>query len=120
MKIVLEEKKTFQDYHETIQLEIVKSDLLAFDHAKIILTAYLFLKESIEKDTKAVFDLLPELFTLSQLQNALEIILDKTLLPANFRRKISEYVMETDQIVKHVGYRPAKLYRRNISAFYKE
>lgn len=120
MKIVLQEKKLFQDYHETIQIRIEESDLLAFDHAKIILTAYQFLKESIEKDTKAVFDLLPEQFTLSQLQNVLEIILDKALLPANFRRKISEYVVETDQIVKHVGYRPAKLFRRNISSFYKE
>ncbi|MHC1722179.1 MAG: NUDIX domain-containing protein [Aminipila sp.] len=120
INIILHEKKVFQNYHETIQFEIIKSDLLAFDHAKIILTAYLFLKDNVEKDTKIIFDLLPEVFTLSQLQNALEIILGKKLLPANFRRKISEYVIETEKIVENVGYRPAKLYRRNISAFYKE
>lgn len=120
MEIILLEKKVFQNYHETITFEILESDLLAFDHAKILLKAYLYLKDTVERDTKIIFDLLPEQFTLSQLQNVLEIVLDKKLLPANFRRKISEYVMETDEIVRNVGYRPAKLFRRNINAFYKE
>ena len=72
-----------------------------------------------ENDFKLGFDLMPETFTLTQLQNAFELVLDKPLLAANFRRKVNDYVVETDEVVEGAGHRPAKLFKRNILEFYK-
>ena len=46
-------------------------------------------------------------------------MLDKPLLAANFRRKVNDYVVETEQIVEGAGHRPAKLFKRNVGEFYK-
>lgn len=113
------EHKLFKNYHETVEYEILDRDNLAFDHAGIILHTLLRLRKKIENDSKLAFDLMPELFTLTQLQNAFELILGQKLLTANFRRKIAEYVIETDRIIDGAGHRPAKLFRRNVEAFYK-
>jgi len=112
------EHKQFKNYHETSHYDIANCENIAFDHAKIILNAILTLRKGIENDSKLVFDLMPELFTLTQLQNAFELIQDEKLLTANFRRKIADYVIETEQIVEGAGHRPAKLFRRNVEAFY--
>ena len=112
------ECKQFKDYHETVRYEIIESNELAFDHAKIILHALLSLRKQVRNDSVVVFDLMPEAFTLTQLQNAFELILQQKLLTANFRRKISDYVVETDQIIEGEGHRPAKLFKRNVKAFY--
>ena len=61
---------------------------------------------------------MPEFFTLTQLQNAMELISGQELLTANFRRKIAEYVVETDKVTEGKGHRPAKLFGRNLQAFY--
>lgn len=114
----IHERKEFKDCHETVQYEILESDSLAFDHAKIITCAMLFLRRQAEADGKIVFDLMPPEFTWAELQSAFEIILDKKLLTANFRRKMAEYVTETNQIISGAGHRPAKLFQRNVDAFY--
>ncbi len=114
----LKQYKSFQHYHETVQYEILQSGELAFDHAEIILSAMLSLRSNMEKDLKQAFDLLPEMFTLTQLQNVFEIVLGRELLTANFRRKIADYVVETDIILEGAGHRPAKLFKRNVGAFY--
>ncbi len=113
------EAKTFCDYHERIEYEITESNGLAFDHAKIILRARQYLRETVENDPRIVFDLMPELFTLTQLQNAMELVSGQELLTANFRRKIANYVVETDKVTEGKGHRPAKLFGRNLSAFYR-
>ena len=113
------EHKQFCNYHETVHYEIIESHQIAFDHAKLILYTLLALRENVKKDSKLVFDLLPELFTLTQLQNAFELILEEKLLTPNFRRKIADYVIETDQSVEGAGHRPAKLFKRNIEEFYR-
>lgn len=113
------EYKQFVNYHETVKYEIVESDHIAFDHAKLILHALLFLRKNVKNELTIVFDLMPEFFTLTQLQNSFELILDQKLLAANFRRKINDYVVETDQIIEGAGHRPAKLFKRNIKEFYK-
>ncbi len=112
------EYKEFKNYHETIRYEIMESDGLAFDHAKIILHTLLSLRKQVENEATIVFDLMPETFTLTQLQNAFELILQEKLLTANFRRKIADYVVETEQIIEGAGHRPAKLFKRNVKAFY--
>ena len=64
------------------------------------------------KNFDVVFDFLPEKFTLSALQRVQETIMNISILPANFRRKISAYVIETDEYTQGAGHRPAKLYKR--------
>ena len=90
---------------------IKDSGNLAFDHARIIATALTVLRES-AKNFENIFDFLPEKFTLTQLQKVQETIMNISILPANFRRKISDYVVETDEYTQGAGHRPAKLYRR--------
>lgn len=113
------EYKHFQNCHETVKYEILENSGLGFDHAKIILSTLLELRKNIRNDIRIGFDLMPELFTLTQLQNAFELVLDEKLLTANFRRKINDYVVETEQIIEGAGHRPAKLYKRNVEEFYR-
>ena len=84
---------------------------LAFDHAKIIGAALTALRES-AKNFDTIFDFLPEKFTLTQLQKVQETVMNISVLPANFRRKITDYVIETDEYTQGAGHRPAKLYKR--------
>ena len=83
---------------------------LAFDHADILAYALQRLRYKLEY-TAVGFELLPEAFTLSELQAAYEIILGEELDKRNFRRKI----LNADVIEETGGYRtgegrPAKLY----------
>ncbi len=110
----IQETKEFKGYHEQSEYIIIDEVGFAFDHAKIILEALLSLRRQVEEDGKIVFDLMPEKFTLTQLQQAFEIILDRKLLVANFRRKMNDYVRETDEMSEGRGYRPAKLFVRNV------
>ena len=111
---VVSEERIIQNYHEKKIYDIISNEGLAFDHAIIILKAFLRLRYRTENEISIVFDLMPDYFTLAQLQNAFEVILDKKLLVANFRRKIMDYVLETDSFVGGVGHRPAKLFKRNM------
>ncbi|WP_407870462.1 NUDIX hydrolase [Paenibacillus sp. P36] len=95
-----------------ISREIVESQGLAFDHAKIIEYAVERLRNKIEY-TDIAFHLMPPLFTLSELQQVYEVILGKELLAAAFRRKIAPMVTETNEFTKDAGHRPSKLYRFN-------
>ena len=56
---------------------------------------------------------MPEKFTLTKLQQVYEILLDKPLLKANFRRKIADMVIETEEYEENAGHRPSKLYKFN-------
>lgn len=89
---------------------------LAFDHARIITEAVLGLREDVRRDMELAFDLLPERFTLTELQNVYEQIWDMELTTPNFRRKIVEYVEETDAYQSGERYRPAKLFTRRNDA----
>ncbi len=118
LRAKIKEKKQFHNYHETAEYSIIDSDSIGFDHSKLIMHSFLFLRKSVKNDLKVAFDLMPELFTLTQLQNTFELILGEKLLTANFRRKISDYVIETSQSIEGNGHRPAKLFRRNVEKFY--
>jgi 8-oxo-dGTP diphosphatase len=84
---------------------------LAFDHVGILAYALKRLRYKLEY-TAVGFELLPEVFTLSELQAAYEIILGEKLDKRNFRRKIlrAEVIEETGQTRTGEG-RPARLYR---------
>ena len=91
------------------RFEIIKQEGIAFDHAAIIGTALTSLQRDVV-DFEILFDFLPEKFTLLNLQKVQETILNQTMQPANFRRKIAPFVEETDEYVTGAGHRPAKLY----------
>ncbi len=85
---------------------------LAFDHEDIVAFAHDRLK-SLVATTSAIFALLPEHFTLTQLQLAYEAILGKKLDKRNFRKKFLAFdiVVSTGQHFKDGAHRPALLYR---------
>ena len=93
------------------QFETLDNGSFAFDHAKIVATALSSLRDH-AKNFDLIFDFLPELFTLTALQRVQETIMNISILPANFRRKVADYVEETDIYETGAGHRPAKLYRR--------
>lgn len=117
LRALVKEHKQFVNYHEKLRYEIVDSEGLAFDHAKIMVHTILFLRKSVKNDWRLAFDLMPEYFTLTQLQNTFELVFDEKLLPANFRRKVDDLVIETEQILEGNGHRPAKLFKRKVEAF---
>ena len=61
---------------------------------------------------KLVTNLLPSKFTLSQLQNLYEILLDQKLDKRNFRKNVSKDVLiiKTDETEEGVAHTPAHLY----------
>lgn len=95
-----------------VEREVVESSGIAFDHAKVIEYAIERLRSKIDY-TDIAFNLMPELFTLTQLQQVYEVILDTELLKANFRRKTADMVIETNEYTKDAGHRPSKLFRFN-------
>ena len=90
---------------------IIENDGLAFDHAKIIVCALERLRAQTASGS-AAFHLLPERFTLTELQQVHEVLLGRPLLKAAFRRKIAPLVQETDQMTQNAGHRPPRLYQR--------
>lgn len=108
-KVICEENFSARHYRKEYQVE--SSTGIAFDHSKIISFAIERLRGKIEY-TDIGFYLLPEYFTLTTLQKIHEVILDKPLLVANFRRKILNRVEETVHVTEGGGYRKAKLYKR--------
>lgn len=104
--------KIFDGNVVRVSRELIDSGGIAFDHAKIIEYAVERLRNKIEY-TDIAFSLMAECFTLTELQQVYEVILGKELLKANFRRKISDMVVETDEYTKDAGHRPSKLFRYN-------
>lgn len=90
--------------------EVLAADDIAFDHKEIVEYAKWRLANKVEY-TKIAFHLVPEEFTLPELQSVYEILLDKKLYKANFRKKVSDLVLETDRYTSGAAHRPSKYYR---------
>jgi 8-oxo-dGTP diphosphatase len=86
--------------------------LLAFDHDRILETAYARLQAKVRYQPIG-FELLPPKFTLTQLQRMYEKILDRPLDKRNFRKKIisMEILQGLDEVETDVAHRAAQLYR---------
>ncbi|MDF1755292.1 MAG: NUDIX domain-containing protein [Verrucomicrobiales bacterium] len=93
---------------------------LAFDHQKILAMAKKRLQGKIRYDPLG-FELLPKKFTLTQLQNLYETILDTPLDKRNFRKKVQAQGILRDlgEIQKNVTHRAAKLYSFDKRAYRK-
>ena len=90
--------------------KILKNNSLAFDHPLVILSGLERLKNKIEY-TDIVFNMMPEYFTLGELQQVYEVILGKKLLDPAFRRIISNKVEKTNKMKTGGGHRPSYLFR---------
>ena len=68
------------------------------------------------KKNTLVFNMMPEYFTLGELQNVYEVILGKKLLAPAFRRIIKDKVQKTNKQTSGDGHSPSTLfkYKRNI------
>lgn len=94
------------------ELETLPS--LAFDHNRILEEALDRLRDDFINH-RTGFELLPERFTLGQIQKLYEIILGKELDKRNFRKKILKEKLVTATNEKQTGvlHKPAILYELN-------
>ncbi|HVJ55246.1 MAG TPA: hypothetical protein VM689_22490 [Aliidongia sp.] len=85
---------------------------MAHDHRRILATGIARLRAKI-KYRPVVFELMPQSFSLLQLQRAVEALAGRRLHKQNFRRFIESegLVEETGEMVAGTGGRPAKLVR---------
>jgi len=85
---------------------------MILDHRRILATGIARLRAKI-KYHPVVFELMPETFTLLQLQRCVEALAGRLVHKQNFRRLIEqqELVEETGQTSQDTGGRPAKLFR---------
>lgn len=105
IKKILKEKTT-----DRYKYEIIENDKLAFDHPLVITSGISRLKNKIEY-TDIVFNMMPEYFTLGELQQVYEIILGKKLLDPAFRRIIANKVEKTEKMKTGGGHRPSVLFK---------
>jgi hypothetical protein len=85
---------------------------MILDHRRILATGIARLRAKI-KYHPVVFELMPETFTLLQLQRCVEALGGRLLHKQNFRRLIEQQqlVEETGTLSQETGGRPAKLFR---------
>lgn len=95
---------------DRFEFSIVKNEKLAFDHPLVIVSGIERLKNKIEY-TDIVFNMMPEYFTLGELQQVYEIILNKKIIAPDFRRIIANKVEKTEQLRKGKGHRPSALFK---------
>lgn len=91
---------------------VQKAKKLAYDHDDILSVALKRLRSRVTYTT-LLSKLMPEEFTLTELENAYESVLGTELDKRNFRKKISKLNIVTPASGKRTGgkFRPAQLYR---------
>ncbi|MDO7083529.1 NUDIX domain-containing protein [Pseudocolwellia sp. AS88] len=93
---------------------------LMFDHSDILAAGLNYLKYKVRHEPIG-FNLLPEKFTLLELQEIYEAILNKSLDKPNFRRKFQKMnlLINCQEKQKKVAHRAATLYRFDINEYEK-
>lgn len=92
--------------------DINKLPELAFDHLRIIQSAHKKLKRKVRHEPIG-FNLLPKQFSLTNLQQVYESILQVTLNKRNFRAKLNQMklLIDTGKKQQNVAHKPAILYK---------
>lgn len=104
-------KKTLRELTtDRYDYTVIKNDRLAFDHPIVIASGISRLKNKIEY-TDIVFNMMPEFFTLGELQQVYEVILGEKLLDPAFRRIIASKVEKTNKVKTGGGHRPSVLFK---------
>lgn len=104
--------------HNAFWININELPPLIFDHSAMVEKARALMQQ--KASTKPIgFNLLPSLFTLSQLQSLYEAIYGEPLDKRNFRKRVAEmnYIEKTDKIDKTGSKRGAALYQFNENAY---
>jgi hypothetical protein len=83
---------------------------MGYDHIKVLDYALDRIKNKVLY-TNIAFGLLPEYFTLTELQQVYEVLLGRNLIKPNFRQMIGKKVEKTQKTKKDGAYRPSALYR---------
>lgn len=107
--------------HNAYWVNIDEIPDLIFDHNQMVEKARTAMKE--KASTAPIgFNLLPELFTLTQLQNLYEAIYGEPMDKRNFRKRIADmgYIEKTDKIDKTGSKRGAYLYKFNDKAYQRD
>lgn len=93
---------------------------LMFDHKEIFDEAFKKLRYDLLHEP-LVFELLPEKFTLTQMQKLYEAIFNTTYDKRNYRRKVNKmtYLIPLDEIQTGVSHKPARLYSFNRDIYEK-
>ena len=102
---------------KTRTIESASGHVMLHDHRRILATAIARLRAKL-KYRPVVFELMPNDFTLTELQNTVEMLSGRKVHKQNFRRLVesAELVEPTGAQSSQTGGRPAALYRfrRNI------
>jgi 8-oxo-dGTP diphosphatase len=101
--------------------EVDSIDKMGFDHKKILITCYEWLQKMIKEDP-LIFNLLPDKFSMRQLQNVYETIWDIELDRRNFRKKFAsmDLLVDVGEMEEDVSHRPGKLYKFNFEKYNKK
>ena len=93
---------------------------LAFDHQQIFDTCLLQLQKRVQEHPLG-FNLLPKKFSLRDLQNLYEAILDIKLDRRNFRKKFfsMDFLVDLNEMEQDVSHRPGKLYKFDYEKYEK-
>ncbi|MEO7532172.1 MAG: NUDIX domain-containing protein [Sediminibacterium sp.] len=93
---------------------------MAFDHKEIVDACYAWLQKRIQEHPLG-FNLLPDKFSLRELQNLYEAILGITLDRRNFRKKFAsmDLLIDINEMEQDVPHRPGKLYKFNFEKYEK-
>jgi hypothetical protein len=91
---------------------LAPGEAMRHDHRRILATGIARLRAKI-KYRPVVFELMPDTFTLLQLQRTVEALGGRLLHKQNFRRLIDQQdlVEDTGEVTTETGGRPAKLFR---------
>ena len=120
---ISESKSDFAIKNNASWIDIDKVPTLAFDHQQIIERGLIHLQKALRNEPIG-FELLPDKFTIRELQSLYEVILGCRLDNRNFRKKIlkSNYLVQLDEKQSGVAHKPAFFYRfdRNIYEKYKK
>ena len=100
--------------HNAFWVNINELPALIFDHPQMVEKARKLMQQKASTEPIG-FNLLPKLFTLSQLQSLYEAIYGESIDKRNFRKRIAEmdYIEKTDKIDKTGSKRGAALYQFN-------
>ena len=94
---------------------------LAFDHKRILDTCYVWLQKRVQEHPLG-FSLLPSKFSLRDLQNLYEAILNVKLDRRNFRKKFysMDFLVDIGEEEKNVPHRPGRLYKVDYEKYEKK
>ncbi|MBP7345142.1 MAG: NUDIX hydrolase [Sediminibacterium sp.] len=94
---------------------------MAFDHLEIVEECHSWLQKRIQEHPLG-FNLLPDKFSLRELQNLYEAILGVSMDRRNFRKKFAsmDLLIDTNEMEQDVSHRPGKLYQFNFEKYEKK